>query len=209
MLKGSDGAIVAGKGGLEMRDDLSRRRPSRGLRRRLGRRTAPQERRADRALAQAKAHPKALPGSVAPPALGIHGTDGLGESADAADAAGDNELQERPHRASRHAQAWDRAGEPNAKRETASPMSMSTAIAAEDPPAADGLATGIGLVEPIGIAVPNQMADLAATRTPRELEPIGDRAPFRLTTTKPSRVAHVWPATPRKSPILPARSSAG
>jgi hypothetical protein len=208
MLEGGNGTIVAGKGGLEMRDNLSRRRPSRGIRRHHGRRTAPEKRRADLALAQAKAIPETLPGSVAPPAFGIRDADRRGESTDA---AGDNELQERPHRASRYAQASDRVGEPNAKRETASPMSMSIAIAiaAEDPPAANGLASGIGLVEPVGIAVSNQMADLAATRTRRELEPLGDRVPLIVATAKPSIVAHVRPAVPRKSPILPSRSSAG
>ena len=103
----------------------------------IGRRATSRERRAKLALAQVEAFPEALPGPLTSPAVGD-------VTARGGDAAGDGALQESPQRVGSHAQASDFIGEPDAERPTAAASPM--AVAAKDPPSAEGLVLGVAFV---------------------------------------------------------------
>ena len=101
---------------------------------RLGRRAASAQCGADLALAQVEPFPDALPGPVAE--LAVDGAAG-GD-----DAAGDGELEEPPQSAGGQAEPSDLVGEPDAEGPSATGTCM--AVAAKDPPGADGLSLGAG-----------------------------------------------------------------
>src|SRR5207302_6739222 len=91
MLEGGDGAMDVGEGGLEMGEDMRGRLArafGRQPRRRLGRRAASAQGRADHALSPVEPFPDALPGPLAQPAI-----DG---AAGGEDAAGEGALEEPP-----------------------------------------------------------------------------------------------------------------
>src|SRR5258706_438271 len=81
------------------------------------------------------------------------------------------------------------------------------AVAAKDPPGAQGFSLGAAFVISAQAAMPNQRADHFAVRTRPMLEPLGNRVPFRGVAEKPSLVAHE-PAS-AKIVILPALARGG
>ena len=183
MLKVGNRTGGVGKGGLEMGDNLGRRSARRfgGL---IGRRTTSRQCRAELALAEVESSPEALPGPLASPAVGDN-------AACRGDAAGDGALQESPQRVGGHAQAADFIGEPDTESPTtaASPM----AVAAKDPPSAEGLARRVAFVVAAQKAVANQRANRFAMRTRHLLETLRNRVPFLLAMAKPVLLAHVCP----------------
>jgi hypothetical protein len=182
MLKVGNRTGGVGKGGLEMGDNLGRRSARcRGL---IGRRTTSRQCRAELALAEVESFPDALPGSVTSPAVGD-------DPACRGNAAGNGALQESPQRVGGHAQASDFVGKPDTEGPTAAASSM--AIAAKDPPSADGLALGVAFVVAAQKAVANQHANRFAMRTRHLLETLRNRVPFLLATAKPTLLAHVRP----------------
>jgi len=199
MLEGGDRTIGAGEGGLEMGEHMRRRGPACRFRRRLGRRTPSEQRRANRALASIESLPDALQGSVAEMAVG--GADRGG------DAGGRGAFEERPQPATRQAQPPDFVREPNAERATATRACM--AVAAKDPPRPHRFFLGALLVETVQEAVPNQRADRLAMRTRRLLEPLGDRDPVAFVAVKPTLHAHVRPTPPKITDSTGATKSGG
>jgi hypothetical protein len=182
MLKVGNRTVGVGKGGLEMGKDLHRRSARcSGL---IGRRATSRQCRAELALAEVESSPEALPSPVTSPAVG-NGTACRGN------AAGDGALQESPQRVSGHAQASDFVSKPDAEGAAAAGTPM--AIAAKDPPSADGLALGVAFIVAAQKAVTNQRADRFAMRTRRLLETIRNRVPFLLAAAKPALLAHVRP----------------
>jgi hypothetical protein len=196
VLEGGDRTVGVGEGGLEMREDLCRRRPARGLSRQLRRRAAPCQRCADLALPLVEAFPDALQGPVTEVAVG--GGDGC------EDGTSGGELEESPQTAGGQAEPSDLVRAPDAEGPSAPRASL--AVAAKDPPRAYGLASGIGVVKSVQKAVPNQRADDLAMRTRGQLEPIRDRVPFLGVPVKPSNIAH---GTTMKIVILPAWEKSG
>jgi hypothetical protein len=182
MLEDGDRTVGVGKGGLEMGEDL--RCGSVGCRGLIGRRTTSRERRADFALAPVEAFPNALPGAVAAPAVGD-------ATACRGDAAGDGALQKSPQRVGGDAQASDFVGHPDAEGATTTGASM--AVAAKNPPSANGLALGVAFVVAMQKAVANQCANRFAMRTGRLLESFRKGDPFLIATAKPALLAHVRP----------------
>lgn len=182
MLEVGNRTVGIGKGGLEMGDNLGRRwARCRGL---IGRRTTRRERRAKLALAEVESLPKALPGSVASPAVGD-------DTACRGNAAGDGASQESPHRVGGHAQSTDFVRKPDA--EGAATAGTPMAVAAKDPPSAENLALRVAFVVAAQKAVTNQRANRLAMRTRRLLETFRNRVPFLLAATKPALLAHVRP----------------
>ena len=188
MLEGGNRTVGVGEGGLEMCEDLRRRRPARGFSRQRGRRAPPKQCRADLALALVEPFPDALQGPVTQMAVG--GADRSG------DAAGGGAFEEPPQSAGCQAQPSDFVGDPDAE----SPSATATyiAVAAKDPPCAQRFSLGAALVESVQIAVPNQRANHLAVWTRRLLEPFSNRDPFLLAAVKPSLLAHVRPMPPTK-----------
>jgi hypothetical protein len=182
MLEVGDRTVGAGKCGQEMLDNLGRR--SARCSRLIGRRATSRQCRAELALAEVESSPDALPGPLTSPAVG-NGTACRG------DASGDGALQESPQRAGGHAQASDFVGKPDTESPTAAASPM--AVAAKDPPSADGLALGVAFVVAAQKAVANQRANRFAVRTGRLLETFRNRVPFLLATAKPTLLAHVRP----------------
>ena len=180
MLKSGDRTVGIGESGLEMCQNLHRRSARCGEL--FGRRTTSRECRAEFALAQIEPFPEALPGPVASAAVGD-------DAACSGDAGGDGALQESPQRVGGHAQPADFVGNPDAEGPTAAAPPM--AVAAKDPPSADGLALGVALVVAAHKAVANQHANRFAMRTRRLLESFSNRVPFRVTAAKPALLAHV------------------
>jgi hypothetical protein len=204
VLKCSDRTIGLGKGGLKMRENLRRGRPSQSERR-LGRRrdlrAMSEQERADRALPPVEASPEALQGPFAP--RRVHGPDGGG------DRAANDAPEEIPQGACRDAQSSDRIGEPDAEGKAAAATPI--AIAAEDASSPDGLSRRAALVEAVQSAVPNELADGVAVRTRQLLEPQGEGAPLPFIAAKPS-LFHRYLPPPRKirkPPILPEPRIAG
>lgn len=195
MLEGGNRTVGVGEGGLEMGENLRRRR-MRGFRRQLGGWAAPQQCRADLALAVVEAFPDALPGPVTQMAGG--GADRRGN------AAGHGALEEPPQAAGGQAEPSDFVRVPDAESPPATVTFV--AVAAKDPPRPDRLALGVALVIAVQKAVPNQRADNPAVRARRLLEPLSDRIPFLGAAAKPSLLAH---ADHRKIMILPARRRGG
>jgi hypothetical protein len=182
MLEGGDRTVGIGEGGLEMGKDLCRR-SARSFGR-LGRRTPRRQCRANFTLAQVEAFPDALPGPVASPAVG--------DDADrSGNAAGDGVFEEAPQSVRCQAQPSDFVRAPDAEGATAAVPCM--AIAAKDPPSANGFLLGVALVVAAQIAVANQRANHLAMRTRRLLELFRNRAPFRFAAVKPTLFAHVRP----------------
>jgi hypothetical protein len=182
MLKGGNRTGGVGKGGLEMGDNLGRRSARcRGL---IGRRTTSRQCRAELALAEVESFPDALPGPVTSPAVSD-------DTACRGNAAGNGALQESPQRVGGDAQASDFVSKPNAEGATTTRTSM--AIAAKDPPSANGLALGVAFVVAAQKAVTDQRANRLAIRTRRLLETIRHRVPFLLAAAKPVLLAHVRP----------------
>ena len=180
MLEGGDRTVGVGEGCLKMCEDL-RRRPLRGQ---FGWRTNLQQRGADLALAQVEPFPDALPGPVASAAVG--------DDADrSGDAAGNGALEESPQSVGGHAQPSDLVRAPDAEGSSATMTCI--AVAAKDPPSANGFLLGVALVVSAQKAVANQCADNPAMRTRRLLEPFSNGVPFLLATVKPALFAHVRP----------------
>jgi hypothetical protein len=182
MLEVGNRAVGIRKGSLEMGQDLG----CRGL---IGRRTTRRERRADFALAQDEAAPEALPGPATSPAVG----DG---TACRGDVAGDSALQESPQPAGSDAQTSDFVSKPYAEGATTTGTPM--AVAAKNPPSANGLALGVAFVVTVQKAMAIQRANRFAMRTRRLLEPFRNRVPFLLVAAKPALFAHACP-TPREN----------
>ena len=180
-----------------MGEDLGGR-SGRGIRRRLGRRTASKQCGADVALAVVETFPDALPGSSAE--MGVDGADGGG------DAAGDGVLEESPEKVSGEAKPSDFVGEPDAEGSSATGTCI--AVAAKDAPCARRFALRIAVVETVQIAVSNQGADHLAVRTRRLLEAFGQDAEF-VGAAKPRIPRHVGSMPPGKALILPEGRSAG
>ena len=187
LLVGGDRTVGVREGGLEMREDLRRRRPARGFRRQRGRRATPKQRRADVALALVEPLPEALQGSVAQRTVG--GADRGG------DGAGDGASEELPQTTGCQAQPPDFVGAPDAESPSATVTPI--AVAAKDSPCAHRFSLGAALVKSVQKAVPNQRANPLAMRARRQLEPLGDRDPFLLAAVKPSLLAHVRPMPPK------------
>ena len=167
--------------------------------RQFGRRAAAAEGRADLALAVVEAFPDALPGPVA----------AAGQSAArlAARMPPATACWRNCHRArGGQAEASDFVGEPDA--EGAPAAGSCVAVAAKDPPGAEGLSLGAALVKAVQEAVANQRADDLAVRTGRQLEPFGNGVPFLVVARKPALLAH-GTMPPRKIVIVPARGGAG
>ena len=121
----------------------------------VGRRAASEECGADVALAVVEPLPDALPGPVAQMAVG--GADG-GE-----DAVGDGVLEEAPQTGGGQAEASDFVGDPDAEGPPAAGPCV--AVAAKDPPGAEGLSLGAAVVKTVQKAVLNESADDLAVRT--------------------------------------------
>ena len=138
MLEGGDGTVGVGEGGLEMGEDL-RRGSVCGFGRQLGRRAARRQCRADLALAVVEPFPDALPGPVA--------AAGSRQRGWRRDAAGDGVLEEPPQAAGGQAEPSDLVGDPDAEGPPAAGPCM--AVAAKDPPGAEGFALGIAVVESV------------------------------------------------------------
>ena len=183
MLEGGDRTTGVGEGGLEMCKDL-RRRSARRFGRQLGRRATSRQCRAKFALAEVEAFPDALPGSITSLAVGD-------DAACRGDAVGDGGLKESPQSASCQAQPSDFVRDPDAEGPSAAATCV--AIAAKDPPSAEGFSLGVAFVVTAQIAVANQRANRFAMRTRRLLELFRNRAPFLVATTKPALLAHVCP----------------
>lgn len=194
MLEGSDRTGGVGEGGLEMGEDLGR---GLVLRRQLGRRAASEESGADVALGVVESFPDALQGPVAE--MAVEGADG-GE-----DAVGDGALEEAPQAGGGQAEASDFVGEPDGEGPPAAGPGV--AVAAKDPPGAEGLSLGAALVKTVQKAVLNESADNLAVRTGGQLEPLGNGDPFLGVAVKPSLLAHS--ASTAKKVILPERGGAG
>ena len=180
MLEGGDGTVGVGEGGLEMCEDLRRRRPLRGFRRHLGRRAPPKQCRADLALALVEPFPDALQSPITEMAV-----DGVDRSENA---AGGGELEEPPQSAACQAEPSDFVREPDAEGPPATATCI--AVTAKDPPRAHRFSLGVVLVKSAQIAVPNQRADHLTVRTGRLLEPLSHRTPFLGAAEKPSLLAH-------------------
>ena len=186
MLEGGDRTVGVREGGLEMCDDLGSRpvrRLGRQPGRQFGRPADSQEGRADLALAQVEPSPDALPGSVAEMAV---------SSADGCDnGAGHGVLEKPPQAAAGQAEPANLVGTPDAE---SPPAARSTvAIAAKDPPGADGFLPGAAVVKAAQIAVADERANDLAMRTRRQLEPLSQGVPFLVAAAKPSLLAHVRP----------------
>ncbi len=157
MLESGDRARHIGKGGLEMGEDL-RGRLARGILRQVGQslgwRAAPTQGRANLALPEIEPFPDALPGPLAPPAIGAAGSKY---------AASDGGLQEPPQSHSGQAEPPDFVGGPDAERPPATAPCL--AVAAEDPPGTHHSLLGTALVVSEQRTVPIQRADNLAVRT--------------------------------------------
>jgi hypothetical protein len=195
MLEGSDRTGSVGEGGLEMSEDV-RGRPLRGFRRQLGRRALPGQCRANLALSQVESFPDTLQGPVTE--MAGSGVDG-GENA-----TGGGTLEKPPQTASCQAEPSDFVGQPDAESPPATATRL--AVAAKDPPRANGLSLRAAFVKSVQEAVLNQHADNLAVRARRLLEPFCKRDPFLGTAVKPSLFAHSASA---KIVIVPAGGEAG
>lgn len=196
ILEGGDGTVGVGEGGLEMSEDMSGRAVPRcgGQRdRQLGRRAQRRQCGADPALAQVEALPDALPGSVTEMAVDC--------TAGREDTAGSGELEKPPQTGGGQAKPADFVGTPDAEGPAATRACV--AVAAKDPPGAHGFASGAGVVKAAQIAMPNQCADHLAMRTRHQLEPQGQRVPFRGSAAKPALAVH-WNHTSTKIVIVAA-----
>ncbi len=198
VLEGGDRTVGVREGGLEMCNDLGSRpvrRLGRQPGRQFGRPADSQEGRADLALAQVEPSPDALPGSIAEMAVG---------SADGCDqGAGHRELEEAPQAAAGQAEPANFVGTPDAESPPAARSAV--AIAAKDPPGADGFLPGAAVVKAAQIAVADERANNLAMRTRRQLEPLRQGVPFLVTAAKPS--LHAKHAS--KNVIVPAWGSSG
>ena len=200
MLESGDRTVGIGEGGLEMGENVRRRRSARASVGNLG-----GGHRADSAVrillwprsnrVQMRCQVRSLQPAVS-------------DSADrGGDAAGDGALEESPQRAGCQAEPSDFVGAPDAERPPATTTGM--AVAAKDPPCADRFSLGVALVVAAQIAVANQRADHLAMRTRHQLEPLSHRVPFLVAATKPSLLAHVRTRLPRKSPFYRRGVDAG
>lgn len=140
-LEVGDGTARMGKGGLEMSQNLCRRRQ-----RRLGRLAPRPKRRADQALAEHESLPDPLHLPVAQ--MAVDPADGC------AYAVSDNALQKLPQTAGRETQPADLVRDPNAERPPATLAIV--AVAAEDPPGANRLFPRAVLIIATQKAVQNQ-----------------------------------------------------
>ena len=190
LLKGGNRTGGVGKGGPEMGQDL-------GLRsvfcRQLGRRTPPEECRANLALAVAESFPDALQGPLAQ--VAVEGANGSN------DGAGDGALEEAPQAAGGQAEPADVVGAPDAEGPSAAGPCL--AVAAKDTSSAHGFVLGAAFVKAVQEAVPNESADHLAVRTGSQLEPLGKGVPFLDAAVKPFLLSHTDRAS-AKSLILPA-----
>jgi len=188
MLEGGDRTVGVGEGGLEMGQDVRRRRSSCGFRRQLGRRTSCRQSGADPALALVEPFPDALQGSVTQMTLDDSNRGG--------DAVGDGALEESPQSMGCQAQASDFVGAPNAESPPAPAPPI--AVAAKDTSSAQRFALGIAVVVTAQIAVPNERANRFTMRTGDLLEPLSNRLPFLVAAAKPPLLVHVCP-TPHEN----------
>jgi len=194
MLEGGDRTVGVGEGGLEMCEDLG---CGSVLRWQFGRRAAPEECGADVALSVVEPFPDALQGPVAE--MAVEAADG-GE-----DAVGDGVLEEAPQASGGQAEAADFVGEPDGERPPAARPCV--AVAAKDPPCAEGLSLGAVLVKSVQKAVANESADNLTVRTGGLLEQFGNGVEFLGVAVKPSLLAHAISSA--KIVILPEQGGAG
>ena len=115
--------------------------------------------------------------------------------------AGDGALEEAPQKACGQAQPPDLVRAPDAEGPPAPRACL--AVAAKNPPRAQGFVPGAAVVKSIQITVPDQCADNLAMGTRCLLEPLRNRLPFVGTTAKPSLLDHGDHAS-AKSVILAA-----
>jgi len=193
-LEGSDGTVGIGEGGLQMSEHMGRGSVSRGP---MGRRAAAQESRADHALAEVKPFPDAQQGPVAQ--LAVAGAEG------GANAVGDGVLEKAPQAGGCQAETSDFVGGPDA--EGAAAAGPSLAVAAKDPPGAEGFTVGVAVVKTVQKAMANESADSLAVRTGGQLEVFGNGLPFLGVAVKPALLAHV--ASSAKIVIVRERGGAG
>lgn len=172
-----------------MGEDLGGSGATWGFDRKIGRGTASRQGGADRALAAVEPFPDALPGSVAPMAVG--NADRGGNAAD------DGTLEKLPECRGGQAQPSDFVGDPNAESPSATRTPMT--ITAKDPPGTHHLPLCVAVFKPGQGSMPNEHADRLAVRTRRLLEPLGDRNPILFVAIKPPLVVHVR-LVPCKSP---------
>ena len=196
MLESGDRTVGVGEGGLEMGENVRRRRSAR-FRRQLGRRTSRRQCGADLTLALVELFPDALQGSVTQMTFGDSNRGG--------DAVGDGALEESPQRVGCQASPSDFVGGPDAEGPPAAAPPIATA--AKDPPCADRFSLGAAVVKSVQTAVPNERANDLAVRTGRVFEPLSNRVPFFIATAKPPRLAH-GPRSP-KATIVQARGKSG
>jgi hypothetical protein len=191
MLEGGDGTAGVRKGGLEMGQDLSRRRPARANRRPSGRRAASEQGRADFALRLMKASPDALPSPFAE--IAGDGAPGRDQT------AGDGEHEEGPQGLGGQAESSDFVRVPDA--EGSSAPGARIAVAAKDAAGAHGLSLGISFIIAAEHTMPIQGAGPLAMGTERLLEPLGNPVPFLVALEKPTHLAH-WSRASTKILIL-------
>lgn len=180
LLEGGDGAGDLIKCGVEMSKNLGGGGSAGGRVRTDGWRTATQQCRADPALGEVEPLPDPLPGPVAP--LAMPTADGRGN------ASADSELQEPPQRAGGQARPSEFAGDPDAESPPAprSPM----AVAAEDPPGAEGFSLRAAVVESEEDAMPIERADGHAVRAGSLFEPLADHDPLGIRAVEKSLLTH-------------------
>jgi hypothetical protein len=175
--EGGDRTGAVGEGGLEMGEDV---RLGSVFRRQFGRRAAPEECGADRALAVAELLPDALQGSVAQMAVAVANG---GEDAD-----GNGASEEAPQAGGGQAEAADCVGEPDGEGPPSAGPCL--AVAAKDPPGAERLSVGFAVVKSVQKAVLNESADNLAVRARGQLEALGNGVPLLGVAVKPGLLVH-------------------
>jgi hypothetical protein len=181
-LIGGQGTIGMRKCDCEMSENLGGLRSAEAFGRRIRRRTTTLQSRTNSTLSPVESLPNALPGSGA--ARTLHRSNGRG------DAVGDDLFQKRQQRASGQARPSDSAGNPNAKRPSAS--GPTTAIAAKDSPCTEGFSSAAVVVSEEG-AMPIECANPLAMRTRGLLESLGYCGPLSVGAVEPSLPVHLRP----------------
>ena len=132
-------------------------------------------------MTEVEALPEALPGAVAPAAVG-DGVDGGGERAD------DDALEEAPDGVGGEAEAADFVGGPDA--EGASATGASVAVAAKDAASAAGFLPGMGFIVAVQMAVAIKSANGSAMGTRKVFELLGQGVPLLIVAAKAWDGAH-------------------
>ena len=122
------------------------------------------------------------------------------------DAAGHGVLEEPPQAAGGQAEPANFVGTPDAESPPAARPTV--AVAAKDPPGADGFLPGAAVVKAAQIAVADERADHLAMRTRRQLEPLSQSRPIPRRCGKTIAPRPREPRLP-KIVILPAMGRAG